>query len=307
MGPNVLDKEQRAAVIIQSNWRGRRDRLRFMNTLRDLQVTKPATIPAYVSGNEPEIPRFSPMTEDKPYVFVGTAGLQNLQWICAIHEKPLCVPKFFLVDYSVQVVAFWHFVKDAMVHSNSYAAFNAFTKHFEKNLSTLISQPNSAAQVIEMFHSLESIDIEFNFLKELICKMTIVRADWRDKKAFEFIRQRTDQHIPIMVYASNIIEFLGNDYDPFQRDFVLEEGENSVTKVLNSIAILAPEQTIHSRTSRQAYQERGGRIRPDCFIFIPKHLSLDQQLTCLSAPEYGSLFKMAAERNLEESASRLTL
>lgn len=297
----------KAALVFQAHWRGRRDRLQFRKSLREIEVSKPAGIPAYICGNEPVIPLFTPFDVERQYVYVGTGGLQNLNWICGMHEKPRIVPKFYLVDYSIQMTAFWFFIKDRMIHSTSYTSFYENILNFEQNLAPLCAGQNAADIVCEQFMNLENLDVSFEFLKELITKMSIVRADWRDENVFRFILQRTDQNIPIIVYASNIVEFLGNDYDGFKRDFVLKEGETSVTKVLGSLSILEPEHVIHTRTSHDLYYENGCRIHPDKFIIISQNPSVQEQLNKLSAPEFGGLYKPTTEKNAEEFATRVTL
>lgn len=301
------ERHNQAALVFQAHWRGRHDRLQFRKSLRDIEVSKPAGIPAYICGNEPVIPQFTPFDVERQYVYVGTGGLQNLNWICGMNDELLIVPKFYLVDYSIQMTAFWFFIKDRMIHSTSYTSFYENIHHFEQNLAPLCAYQYVADIVCEQFMNLESLDVSFEFLKELITKMTIVRADWRDENVFRFIRQRTDKSIPIIVYASNILEFLGNDYDTFQRDFVLKEGETSVTKVLNTLSILEPEHVIHTRTSHDLYYENGCRIRPDKFIIISQNPSVQDQLNKLSAPELGSLYKPSLEKNAEELSTRVTL
>jgi hypothetical protein len=225
------------------------------------------------------------------YVYVGTAGLANLHWINRISLNQNIIPKLYLVDYSIQASTFWHILKNLMIKSKNYDEFKRHVAASEYSLSPLTCDIHNNYILIQDFDELFAEGASFVFIKEVICKASLMNADWRDPNVFNYIRKQTGPQVPIIVYASNIVEFMGNNHDRFQRDVVLKEGETSIDRLMTTIQLLKPHTIIHARTSYARYKDRGEKISPDRFIFVPGSESNDSHMTILTATEYGYLEK----------------
>ena len=281
--------EEQAAILIQSLWRGHLQRRPF----KEIRIGRPCDLRVAISGNEPEVKtqNLSPMAGY--YVFVGTSALANFHWIKKLSSTYQHPPKLYLIDYSRHVKPYWDNLKSLMAKSENYRQFKRLVLRDEKMMNPHTQFNDYVAKTIINFDQLIDSRDAFGFFKEVLCKATIISGDWRDPRVFRLIRRLTDESVPIVAYASNILEFMGNQYDKFKRDVELQEEESSVQRLATTIQILNPTLVIHSRTSRVKSNSIAGRIHPDRFVFVHEPKDVKSHLVSL---ERGDLIPL--ERGL---------
>lgn len=251
-----------AAVKLQSAWKGYLVR----KELKKPHTLTPQNYATLISGNEPSI-RF-PQKLDRNFVLVGTSGIKSLQLISDLAKiQPSSdgyshVPKLFIVDYSPYVVNFWKFLKNCVAKAKNITDFIAhvLTRRFDLEkytggcclspekvlincicgLANLNAEPTSGSYL----ETIPGKENKWDFIKNVIEKATIICHDWSDPSAFAYIRQHTAPEVPIVVYASNIIEFANTCRRPMSS----EESTTTIDKMLDNIFLLRPYLSIHTRT-----------------------------------------------------------
>lgn len=251
-------KSTKAATLIQSRWRGYRVRKLKINPP---QVTSPSHLLPYVISNEPQVLLPETIKLKEYFVMVGTSTLANLFWLKESIVNPTllkdgCIPKLYIVDYCSNVKTFWMMLKKIIAHAETLQSFEKSVLEAKDPLQALCqgAGDRAARDIIYGFDLLvnegNSTNITaaqwYNYFRNVIGNATIICDDWANPAVFEYIKSWTQSHVPIVVYASNIIEYVG--YNNI-RISAMEERKAHVEKIINNIETLGPKYTIHMRTS----------------------------------------------------------
>lgn len=293
---NIKEKDKLAATKVQALWRGYQVRKTPVLT----SDRNPADYRLFITSHWP-IPSF-PTKVEGYFVYLGNSGLYNLALIQEFVKKPILskdgmtgVPKLFIVDISREVKQFWDLIKKVAANSPDYQAFLKNLKSQEIENQILKMSKHKDETLVKMPAYLDSLMNEkrpefpaedwYQFFRQMILKMSVLNGDWGNETIFKAIRGQVDEKIPVIVYGSNILEFV---HLSSSVGGCMIEPE----KILNNIEILAPTQTIHARTSLDEFKETNNNICPDIVLINPTKAQLnDEKYIPLDSAGYQALNK----------------
>ena len=226
--PKTHDKKalevspERAAVIIQSLFRGYRERKVYH--LRFLTPEDRENYPVNVRGNDPEFSIPAHAETDK-IVLVATGGLRAVDIACKL--GPHC-PKLMIIDNSAQVIAFWRSITKISSASDDMALFlKQLQAYYLQEEDLQINSERDFQYITHLFqnHGFEKVN-------GIIRNTSVIAQSWADKATFFSLRQIIDRHKYQRVYAypSNIVSYL----------YVGLKKQSAATEVVKNIATLKP-------------------------------------------------------------------
>lgn len=296
------------ATKIQAVWRGYKTRA---SLVKAPSTAHPIHYQTFVTGNEPRELLENRHKVNGHFVFVGTSGLTNLHWIKQVAGGPIVspdnftgIPKLFVVDLSRSVERFWITFKTMMAKSRNFDEFQRNVSISRDTFRYCCSNPKGkgamgydiADEIIDNIKKLSQdpqgkVSEEwFIFFRNVVCKASIICEDWSNPVTFQYIKNMTDGKVPVVVYASNILEYVGNAFGARTHD-----PNGLVGDIIKNIELLNPVLAIHTRTlaAKSAKHSTPDRvaIQPDRVVLLDKNQMANNHLGILNNPEYVRMVK----------------
>lgn len=295
----MISEELKKIQKIQSFWRGYKTRKYLKRQFP--KTNNPSTYLTFVTGNEPEI-----ITNKIAgyFVYIGTSGLKNLHNINQListfvdsEDGYTHIPKLYIIDNSENVIDFWRSLKELLVKSEDITSFK---ENVDSNIDSFqlvcLAGNNISREILDNFYALTGIQnlekdaknpdaiLKYTFFRNIVCKATFICEDWLNSYVFNYIKERTGRKVPIVVYSSNIAEYICADKAeaPSTR---LEEIRSDLESLIHNILILEPKLIIHTRSDKKS-----SCLRPKNVIMIEDH-RVEAHLEKLCADSFRDIFK----------------
>ncbi len=244
--------------------------------------------PWIIGSNEPSTQPFA-RYQDGRFALMGCGVFRPIEMAMHMIDRSVYtfsddkygyknIPKLFVLDLSSHVEEAWRRLKNLVCNTNGLSDFKKRLQ--EDSFYEGINSKGDYENLLDRLEDFCTSSNDFILLKHIVQKATFIKADWRNKKAMDFVAAQT-QALPLVVYASNIPEIILN-YD--KKD--LTKFEVFMRQLLST----KPDFTIYALTTAQ-FRNLNNYFVPD-LIVTQEGDDLAQHLKALSAEGESYLGQM---------------
>lgn len=206
--------------------------------------------PWMVGSNEPSMEKPFARFQNGRFALMGCGVFRPIEMAMHMIDRKIYtfsddkygynnIPKLYVLDLSSHVQEAWRRLKVLVCKTNSLDDFKAKLQEdtFYEGIKILSDYENLLDRLEDFCTSTD----DFILLKRIVQKATFIRADWRNKKAMEFVASQT-QALPLVIYASNIPEIICNHFNNDTKQFELFMRQMLSTKPVFTIYALTTAQ-----------------------------------------------------------------